>query len=345
MDFEDKTIRRFTVMFLLIVLAVLTFFLIKPVLISIIIGLILAYVFLPVYRKLNNYITNQTLCASVVTLLVLFIALVPLWFIIPIIFKQGFEIFKYLQTVNVDVHEAIKFIFPTASDQFISQLTITIGSIASEASSAFLSSLTSTFVEIPSILFGIFIIGFIFFYGLKDSEKLYDFVNGISPLSKAKEEILVRQFKDITYAVIYGQIIIGLIQGGLASLGLLLFGVPNALVLSMIVIFLSVIPLLGPFIVWVPVSLYLFATATPGLALGYILYNLLIVSTIDNVLRSYIIAKKIKISNAVVFVGMIGGLFAFGIIGLILGPLILSYFIKFLEAYKEKSFSSSFFEE
>jgi len=345
MDLEEKTIRRFSVIFLLVILAILAFLLLKPLLLSIISGLILAYVFLPVFKKINKFIKNKTICAILITLLVLIIILVPLWFIVPILFKQGFEVFRYLQTVNVDIHKVVIFLFPTATEQFSAQLTVTISSIVSKASAAFLGYLANTFIEIPTFILNTFITGFIFFYGLKEGEKFADFIRGLSPLSKSKEELIERQFRDITYSVIYGQFIVGLIQGVLASIGLFMFGVPNALVLSIIVIFLSILPLIGPFFVWVPVASYLFATASVGTTIGYLLYNIIIVSTADNIMRSYIVAKAAKISNAIVFVGMLGGLFLFGIIGVLLGPLILAYFITFIEAYKEKSFSSLFFED
>ena len=345
MDFEEKTIRRFSVIILIVILGVLAFLLLKPFLLAVIGGLILAYVFLPVFKKINAYIKNKTLCATLVTLIVLIIILVPLWFIVPVVFKQGFEIFRYLQSVNVDVQKMVKFIFPTATDQFNTQMIVTIGSFISKLSSAILTFLSNILIEIPTILLNTFIAGFVFFYGLKDSQKLAEFARRISPLGKAKEEIMAKQFRDITYSVIYGQVIIGLIQGALASLGLLMFGVPNALVLSILVTLISVIPLLGPFLVWLPVSFYLFTTASTGTAVGYLLYNLILVSLADNVIRSYIVSRASKISNAIVFIGMIGGLFLFGILGLILGPLILAYLITFIEAYKEKSFSSLFFEE
>ena len=72
----------------------------------------------------------------------------------------------------------------------------------------------------------------------------------------------------------------------------------------------------------------------------YLIYNVLIVSTFDNILRSYIVSKKTDISPAIIMVGMIGGLFIFGVLGLIIGPLILAYFVTFLRAYKEKKLGS-----
>ena len=92
---------------------------------------------------------------------------------------------------------------------------------------------------------------------MRDSDKLINFVKGISPLNDAKEKIVVKHFKDMTGAVIYGWVVVGIIQGILAGVGFFLFGIKSALVLTIVAIFLSIIPFLGPAFVWVPVSIFL----------------------------------------------------------------------------------------
>ena len=79
--------------------------------------------------------------------------------------------------------------------------------------------------------------------------------------------------------------------------------------------------------------------------LHYFVYNLIVVSTLDNVLRAYLVSRKTNISSGIVFVGIIGGILAFGAIGLLLGPLILGYLVTFLRSYREKSLYSLFSEE
>ena len=163
--------------------------------------------------------------------------------------------------------------------------------------------------NIPSILLDFFITGFIFFYATRDSDKLVEFAKSISPLNEAKEKIVVKKFEDMTGAIVYGWIIVGIIQGVLAGIGLFIFGVKSALILTLFAIFLSIIPFLGPAFIWVPVSIYLLTTGNVQIVIGYVLYNLLIVSLIDNILRSYIISKRTNVSPAVVLVGIIGGLY------------------------------------
>jgi predicted PurR-regulated permease PerM len=180
---------------------------------------------------------------------------------------------------------------------------------------------------------------FVFFYALKDNEKLKDLIKDFSPISKSKEKILKHQFKEITSSLIYGQVIVGIIQGLVAGLGFLIFGVPNALALTVAAIIFSLIPLIGPWIIWIPVLTFMILSggASTTTIVLFFLYNLIIVSTVDNIIRAYIVSRRSNLSGGIVFIGMIGGLYLFGIFGLIIGPLILSYFITFFQSFKEEN--------
>jgi len=268
------------------------------------------------------------------------IIVVPIWFVLPVLVDNVFDLFKSSQ--GLDINGFVSTIFPSSSNEFVSQMTVTIQSGISRISSGILNSLIDVLLNAPKIILNLFIIGFVFFFTLRDKDQLKQFMVGLSPLSQKQEKILVRQFKNITESIIYGQIIVGLVQGLVAGVGLLVFGVSNAFVLTAIAVVASIIPFVGPGIVWVPTAVFLFMQGSPGIATGFIIYNLLITSLVDNFLRTYIVSRRSKMSQAVILVGMVGGLFVFGILGLVLGPLILAYFITFLNAYKEREMSSAF---
>jgi len=340
MEFTDKDFRRLAVLFLLLALAILVFVLIRPIVLSILAGLILAYALFPVYKIISKKIKNKTLAASLVCLLVIILIVVPIYFIAPIMIDQIFELFKYSQTLNIQGF--IRSVFPSAQEPFIVQMTTTFGSLSSQISSASLNFLVSFLLEIPTLLFHLVIVAFVFFYALRDSDRLANFMDALSPLNKVQEKKLVQQFKGITNSVVYGQILVGLVQGITAGIGFFVFGIPNALLLTVFAVVLSVIPILGPFLVWIPVVIYLFIKGSTTLGIIFLIYNITIVSNIDNLLRLYLVSRKTNLSQVIVLIGMVGGLFIFGIIGLILGPLILAYFITFLNAYKENTLSSLF---
>lgn len=340
MEFSDKEIKRMLIIFVIFVLGVLVFFLVKPVAMSILGGLVLAYIFFPLYRITSKYLKSKNLSATIVSLIAMAVIIVPLWFIVPIMIQQLFELFRFSQTV--DVQGFLEFIFSSAPEEFITQASLTLNTLVSKITSGVLNSLVNLFLNASTLLMNILIAAFVFFFALRDSDKLKEFVSEISPFNKTQEKVLIGKFRNTTYSIVYGQIIVGLAQGVVAGLALLIFGIPNALLLGALAIVLSIIPILGPALIWIPATIYLFATGSALTAAIFFLFNLIVVSSLDNVLRSYIVARSSELSTAIILIGMIGGLFVFGLLGLILGPLILEYFLTFLRAYKEKTLVSLF---
>tara|TARA_Y100000310_G_scaffold345152_1_gene462211 strand:+ start:2235 stop:3332 length:1098 start_codon:yes stop_codon:yes gene_type:complete len=340
MELNQKDINKMIIIFIGLILAVLVFLIIKPVILSILGGLILAYIFVPIHKWILKRIKEKNTAALITSFIALIIIFIPLWFIIPLMVQQVFNVFLAFQ--NFDIQSFILRFFPTASEAFITQTTVTFNSFASKATSGILNVLVNVFLNFPAFLFHIFIIGFVFFFTLRDREQLKQFILELSPLNSTQERILVKKFRNITDSIIYGQIVVGLVQGIIAGIGFLIFRIPNALVLTVLAIILSIIPIIGPGLIWIPVTIYLVATGHFVLAILFFIYNAIIVSSADNFLRPYIVSRYSELSMVTVLIGMIGGLFMFGILGLILGPLILEYFLTFIKAYKEKTLSTIF---
>ncbi len=335
MDLTEKQLRRLSTALIIGVLGVLVFLAIKPVLLSVLGGLVLGYIFLPVYTRINKKINSPNISATLVLIIMVVIILVPLWILLPSMAQQVFDLFRLSQTYNIQ--EAMQVFFPTASEQFITQMTVTFSTLVSQASASILNGLVQFLIDIPVTFLHLFIIGFVCFFTMRDNQELRDFSKGISPFSKSKEKILIQHFKSITDSVIYGQIIIGIVQGLLAGLGFLLFGIPSALLLTVLAVLLSVIPIVGPALIWIPLTAYLFATVSKTSAIIFLIYNIFVVTMAENIIRTYIVSKRSKLSQVVVLVGMIGGFFIFGIMGFILGPLILAYFLFFLKSYRDQN--------
>lgn len=342
MNIGEKEIKKGLVLLLILLLGILSFFLIKPIILSITGGLILAYMFNPIYRFIILRVKSKNLSAALVSLLVVLIIILPLWFLLPILIQQIFELFELSQ--KLDLNNFVGLLFPSGSEQFVAQITITVNSFVSKIGSSTLGAIVNYLLDLPNILLQFAVIAFVFFFGLRDGKEMASFVSGLSPLSKDQEKIMVKKFKDITYSIVYGQIIIGFVQGISAGIGLFLVGMPNALVLTFLAIFLSIIPIAGPAFIWVPVAIYLLLKGNPLIAIFFISYNLFFVSTIDNLLRTYMVSKRANLHAAIVLIGMIGGLIIFGFLGIILGPLIMAYLLAFLEAYRNKTLSSMFSE-
>lgn len=335
-----KEVRRILVIALIAVLLFLAFITLKPIILPLVSGLLLAFVFLPVYKWIYRRLKERNTSALVVCIGLVLIIFIPLWFLVPVAIQQVFDMFNYIQTL--DIRGFIQATFPTATPDLqeqISSIAITfVGNVTSTA----ISTLTNLLIDLPTLLLHLAVLIFVFFFTLRDHDKLRNYMEGLSPLTKDKQKVLTKQFRDITSSIIFGYIVIGIIQGIATGVGLWIAGVPRPLFFTLVAIFASIIPIFGPWLVWVPAAIYIFTQGNVAMAIGFTIYSALFVSSIDNFLRPYLVARKMKSSSVVVLVGMVGGLLVFGLLGIILGPLILYYLLVFLNAYKTKTLSELF---
>ncbi|MFA4844760.1 MAG: AI-2E family transporter, partial [Candidatus Margulisiibacteriota bacterium] len=168
---------------------------------------------------------------------------------------------------------------------------------------------------------------------------LYKFFGEIVPLAEGRYRQILNRFDDLSRGMIMGQIVVGIIQGILAWLGFFLLGVPNPVLWGFLTAIISIIPLLGAAIVWVPIVAYLAIVGTTTgeywRAVTLLLYGTFVISLIDNFLKPKIVGDNAKIHPLIILFGILGGIQLFGIAGILIGPLILTIFDLVIEIYKE----------
>lgn len=327
--------RRIITAIILAVLAVLSFLLLKPILLAIIIGFILAFAFTPVYNKIYKKIKSKNISAFLICFLLIVIILLPLWLLTPVLIDQSIKVYFAVQ--QMDFITPLKNISPSLFDsgEFSTEIGAILQSFVTKITNSLMNSFSQLILNFPSIFLQFLVVFFTFFFVLKDKEILIDYVKSLLPFSKDIENKLFKSSKDITSSVIYGQIIVGLIQGIIAGAGFFIFGVPNALILTLFACIAGVIPIIGPAVVWVPVLIYLFLTGNTFASAGVLVFGLFS-AIIDNFLKPILVAKKTTLHPGLIIIGMVGGFFLFGILGFILGPLILAYLLIVLEIYRNK---------
>jgi predicted PurR-regulated permease PerM len=343
MDINEKTVKNVITISLIVVLLFLTILVIKPIFISISFGILLAYVFYPVYKFSLKYFKNPTLTAFILCFVLLMIIIVPLLFFASSLLNQMIGVYLAVQKLNLA--QILQQTIPSflTSSEITNVLTTSLNGLVPKLLSYTLVKISDIVFNLPSILLNFFVIIFIFFFTLRDGQKTIEYLKSLSLFSKEVEEKFFNQFKDITYSVLYGQVFVGIIQGITAGIGYFVFGVSNVMILSLLTTIAAIFPILGAWAVWVPVDIYLFASGKTGLALGMLIYGTIFTSTIDNVIRPIIISRRTNINSGIIMAGMIGGFFVFGIMGFILGPLILAYFVLIIELYRKSKDQESVF--
>jgi predicted PurR-regulated permease PerM len=337
---QKENLSKLLVLFFFGIFIILAFFVIKGILISIIVGLIFAYLFHPLFLSLNKKVSNKTLSATIILIAILVTITLVFAFILPTLIEQALKLYKFL--INLDVSNILAQLLPNFSEQTFNLIEAEITKLFGTLFSGILSQLQQAVFGAIDLTIQLIVTLFVFFFSLRDAEKLKKYISDLSPFSKSTEVRFQKEFRNITNTVLVGQVLIGLLQALLLAIAFIVLSVPYALTLTFVAVIFCIIPFLGSGFVWIPVSIFLLAGGETWKAVVLFIYGLILVSTIDNFLRSFFLSKHTKLNTPVAFVGTIGGLYTFGIIGLILGPLILSYCIIIFDLYKEGKFEEVF---
>lgn len=212
-----------------------------------------------------------------------------------------------------------------------SKFTISILESLEETGREIIRNSASDVRTFPKFLFSVFISVFLTYYLLKDGRRLINYAKSILPIKPEDQTTLTRRFNEVTYAVVYGNVIVAIVQGMLTSIGFFIFGVPSPFLWGIVTIFASLIPFLGTYVIWLPAAVFLMIEGYSSgngmtflFAIGLFFYGLLIISGVDNILKPKIIGGRANLHPALVLLGVIGGLSAFGLIGIIIGPVIIA---------------------
>lgn len=323
-------------------LVVLSFLVVLPFLEAIFLGALLAYFAYPLYRLFHRKISSS-LSSTLVCLTILLLMVIPAVLIVQHLAQESYSIFTLVQEkVSEGIFSQCKFEICNKIEQIL--LTPAVSSQIQSATESFTSKvfeLGSKFLlSIPRLFINLFVMFFTMFYFLRNGDYFLKRINDYLKMQKNEYAHILSRLKEIIRGVIYGYVMIACIQGILGALGFYLFGVSSPVFWGVVMALLALIPVLGTGFVWVPASVVL---VLEGLAqgsnlvvlrgAGLFLYGLLIVSTVDNVLRPHLIGEKAKVHPILILVGVMGGLLFFGPLGVIIGPLLLSMTQVIVEVY------------
>ncbi len=318
-----------------------------PFLASMFWGGILAFTFYPLYRLLSSKVSwgpngRAALCTALTLLIIL-----PIGVTITISFaKQGIELFatarEYIQ--SEEFKQTVKELQENEEFRtFWGSLPLTVQTNAEAAAleklaqvQAFLLTLA---VDVTKNLFS-FIVDLVFmgvalFFFFRDGGRIHRALYELVPLETGKKRILFDRISETFAAVIRGQFLTSMVQGAMAAVAYSIVGMPAPLLLGILTAMTSLIPFTGAATVWVPSTIYLIATGEVGPAIALAIAGGGGISLIDNFLKPILIGERIQVPVFLLFLGILGGLRFYGLIGLFLAPLMLSLLFALLKMYRE----------
>jgi predicted PurR-regulated permease PerM len=199
------------------------------------------------------------------------------------------------------------------------------------ASGAFslLGAATRVTINMLLTLFGLY-------YLLIDPAGAWKLLRSFLPFSDANVAALGERFSAVTKATIIGTGVAAIVQGVSMWLAFTVFGLPNALFWGAVVVMFSLLPVVGSGMVWAPAAVVLFTNGRPGAAVGMLVWGLGVASAVDYIIRPYVSNRYAQIHPLITLAGAIAGVSYLGILGLLIGPLALSYFFELLTMYQKE---------
>jgi len=320
--------------FLLIAAIVIALFIIWPFLIPILTAAVLAYLFYPVYKAINRKTKKKNLSAFVVTIIIIAVIVIPTGIILYKVGREASTSYLRMKQIVYTGFEECKtgaicsFLKRPQTRYYFEQGLSKITDYLTESAYNFILS-------IPRRLLDVLIIFFTAFFLLRDGAYLVEKLRRYTPLRKKQEEHIFRQLKEVTRSVIYGFFLMAIIEGVLAAVAFWIAGMTSPVLWAGVVAILAFIPFIGATAVWVPAAVIslLFGETS---AFAIIVVGGIIISSIDTFVKPRVVGKKAKVHPILIFIGLLGGLKLFGVVGIIFGPLILALVFTFIEMYRKE---------
>lgn len=332
---DDAFFKKGLTVIIILGLAVLAFLMLRPILLAMILGALLAFIFAPLYNKLVKLLKVPNIAAIIICILLILLIIIPLWFLLPTVIDQSIKL--YMASQQLDLITPLEKIFPSlfASSDLATQVGPMIQSFITNATNSIMNGFGNLLLKFPTIALQTAVVFFMFFFILKDKERIVSYIQGMLPFAPEVQKKIFKFSKDITSSVLLGQVVLGMIQGIILGAGLFIFKVPSALLLTIFAVIAGVLPIIGPALIWVPTAIFLFMADNTFAGVGIVIFGL-ISSFSDSLIRPFFVSRKTELNPAVALIGTIGGFMMFGVLGFIIGPLIIAYLIIILDVYRKK---------
>jgi predicted PurR-regulated permease PerM len=291
----------------------------------------------PVHIKLTKWFKYKKLAAVLSVLAVFLVFMVPLFFILLMIVNQSADLLQnlgsngWMTAADVQTHPLFMMLPEYAQVQILAfDLQLFGTSIAQWA----VENVGGLFASTSKLLVNMFLFFVALYFLLVERERLYKEALVLSPFNDKLDAKIIHRIISTIRSVVFGILIMAVVQGFLAGIGMTIFGVPGAVVWGAMTILAAMVPFVGTSLVLIPAILFLFITGNVTGGIGLLVWGIVIVSTVDNLLAPFVIKESTHMNMFLVLLSVIGGINAFGFIGFIVGPTILAAFLVVLELYK-----------
>lgn len=326
---------------LVVFLSYLAYLILVPFFVPLTWAAVFAIVFYPVYIFILNYIRRPSPASLATVAIVLIVILGPLSYLSYRLVGELQDLSNTGLTVegvrsayqNSFVHDLANRVLPVLHLDEQQAITYVVDGL-SNLSKRLLHLIPGGLGSVASAFTTFFIMTFVLFFFFKDGSSYVAKILEYLPFSQRNKERLSKQAKDVVVSTIYGGVAVALAQGIVGTLGFISVGLSSPALWGLATAITSFIPFIGSHIVWVPICLYLLVTGHILKAAILAAFGVLGIGLVDNVIRPLFIRGRARLSFLLTFFAVLGGIQAFGLIGIIVGPLIMALFISLIDIVK-----------
>jgi len=331
---------------LLVCVSILFAFLLRPFFGAIFWASILGLLFQPLQRNMVNWFRGRSTLAALTTLTIaLLIAVVPVLLVLGLLLEEVASFYLKLQKEEFDFglfFEQIRQASPKVRAA-LNDLPLDIDKLKEQLSSALL--VATRFLVEQSVAIGQqtlkFFVNFglmvyLAFFTLRDGLKMLEWITAALPLEGGRSQLFFAKFTDVTKSTVKGNLVVALVQGALGGLIFWILALPAPVLWGVVMAFLSLLPLVGASLVWIPAAIYLFITGSWIKGIILVVYGSCVVGLIDNFLRPILVGKGTKLPDYLVLFSTLGGFVLFGMNGFVIGPLIAAFFVALWDIFAQE---------
>jgi predicted PurR-regulated permease PerM len=323
-----------------ILVGYLVFLVFRPFLGPLAWAAVLAVVFYPMHERLANRWGN-TGAAAASTLLITLILIVPAGLVAAAFVRQAFQAAQAVHNAVSGGHIPalsrgwawVQGHFPELSADDIAQRVQATGEKVAGAAAASMGLVLS---HVARFLFDLFVTIFSLFYLLRDGDGLVKTLRVFLPFEESHRERMIREGRDLIFASVTSTLVAACIHGVMGGLAFAIGGITAPVFWGVMMAFASLIPLVGSSIVWVPGAIWLMTHGHVGRGIFVIAVGVTVVMVVDYVVRPWLIGERSELSGLMIFISVVGGIGVFGMLGIILGPIVLATAVTIFDIYSER---------
>jgi predicted PurR-regulated permease PerM len=305
-------------------------------------AVVLSFVFIPVHRRIERRLQRPALSAAVSTALVVLTIVLPVTLITLALVGELRDVARgldagdgpWLDPTSPFVGPILRWIEPYVDLSQIQSAAFVRSRL--EAWSGVLAAGTLGVVGgVASAAVQTLLVVFTLYYLFRDGDAIRRAAYDVVPIDRTQARDIIARMGAVVGATVYGVLVIAAIQGALGFFIFWVLGLPSPLLWGVVMFFLSMIPMAGAFLVWAPAALYLALTGAVTKAIILTAWGVLVVGSIDNFLSPRLVGKRASMHELLIFFAVLGGLEVFGVIGVVLGPVVVAVTLALLEIVRQ----------